>query len=109
MADDALVTQTVAELARKSVGGIKTTQTVVEIAISNRPPTDVLSTQTVVEYTHKHIGESRVTHTIVEIVRKDYLGGLYFINPTKVPRHDHDYEAERKIPNPIVRTTFIGE
>lgn len=38
------------------------------------------------------------------------LGGIYFINPIKVARHDSYYNSvEKKIPNPTVRTAFMGE
>jgi|SRR5215510_1028880 len=35
------------------------------------------------------------------------LSGLYFVNPAN--RRDKYYDTDRKIPNPTVRTAFIGE
>lgn len=38
------------------------------------------------------------------------LSGIYFIDPTKVTRHDSYYgDIENKIPNPTIRTAYLGE
>jgi hypothetical protein len=82
MADDAFVTQTIAEVTKQAVSNVRTTQVVVELVVINRPPTSVLITQTLVEYSSKATtNDARVSHTIVEVVRQVLAGGgIYFIN-----------------------------
>jgi hypothetical protein len=46
---------------------------------------------------------------VVPLVTINYTG-VYFIDPTKVAKHDSYYNAiEQKIPNPTMRTALIGE
>lgn len=55
------------------------------------------------------------TSTTIEVhngplVIPPVVGGLYYIHPDKATRHDSYYDdIEKKIPDPIWRTAFVGE
>jgi hypothetical protein len=59
--------------------------------------------------------DGRISHSVIQVVPTVVptlpdISGLYFLNPSKQEYHDSYYKnTELKIPNPTIKTAFMGE
>ena len=112
MADEARESQEVVEIAAKLEIGVRESQEVVEIMAPL--PIETRETQQVLENSAIQETFARQTQQVIEIIRGAVdLSGIYFINP-KIT-HDIYYgelpgtKVDKKIPDPTVRISVIGE
>jgi hypothetical protein len=59
---------------------------------------------------------TEIAHIIIQAVEINRppivlgdISGIYFINPLKANKRDSYYDADRKVPNPTIRTALLGD
>lgn len=104
---DAKITQEFVEVFTPGNPPVNLTQEFAEVFILGNPP--VKTTQAEVEVWLGGGPPSRMTQVYVEVwYTPDLLSGLYFINPNKADHKDTYNHRDRKIPDPTIRTAYIG-